>query len=241
MKALLLSAGLGTRLRPITDSVPKCLVPIHDVPLLAIWLTRLFAAGIEEVVVNTHYLSEKVEAFIASSPYREKITIFREKDLLGTGGTLLATRSFFETGPLIVIHADNLSAINIAEMVATHQKRPDQTLMTMALFETDNPQSCGIVTTDETGIVTRFEEKVRNPSGTRANAAIYIIEQKIIDLCEELDKSFVDLSTEIIPNLVGQIHSYFISGYHRDIGSVEALQKAHEEFQASDLSALLAG
>ena len=94
MRAMLLAAGYGTRLRPLTNSIPKCLVPINGKPLLQIWLERLTAADIGPFVINTHHLAEQVRAFIAASPYRNEVTLVHEPELCGTAGTLIANLGF---------------------------------------------------------------------------------------------------------------------------------------------------
>ena len=87
MNALLLAGGIGSRLRPITDSVPKCLVPINGRPLLDIWLQALVGAGFQEIVVNTHYLAPQVEAYLADSPYTSQVRSDYEPELLGTASS----------------------------------------------------------------------------------------------------------------------------------------------------------
>ena len=89
MKAMLLAAGLGLRLRPITNKIPKCLVPIKGVPLLGIWLKNMKEAGIGPFFINTHYLHEQVEDFINTLDFNHEITISKEKELLGTSGNVL--------------------------------------------------------------------------------------------------------------------------------------------------------
>ena len=89
MRALLLAAGLGTRLRPITDTIPKCLVPINGAPLLQIWLERLTEAGIGPFLINTHYLEEQVKTFLEESAFLERAKLIHENYLLGTAGTLI--------------------------------------------------------------------------------------------------------------------------------------------------------
>src|SRR5688572_30374554 len=106
MRALLLAGGLGTRLRPLTDRIPKCLVPIHGKPLLEYWLDLLFQGGVETALVNTHYLPEPVRAFVEASHWRDRITLVHEDVLLGTGGTVLRNREFFGGEAFIVAHAD---------------------------------------------------------------------------------------------------------------------------------------
>ena len=88
MNALLLAAGLGSRLRPITNNTPKCLVPINGKPLLEYWLENIFNSGINECLINTHYLNNKVDDYVANSKYKKKIKLVFEKNLLGNAGSL---------------------------------------------------------------------------------------------------------------------------------------------------------
>ena len=229
-RALLLAAGLGTRLKPITDNIPKCMVPINGVPLLQIWFDMLSKAGFEKTLVNTHYFSKTVEDYIAALPNKDQIDTVYEEELLGTGGTLVANRDFFDNHPLLLAHADNLTDFDPAQLFRQHEERPPNCVITMLAFETDDPRSCGILDIDAQSIVVGFYEKVANPPGNLANAAVYIIEPEVIDFAEALNKSFIDLSTEIIPNFIGRIKCVVHKGYHRDIGNPEAYQKALEEF-----------
>ena len=230
MRALLLAGGLGTRLRPLTDTVPKCLVRIHGRPLLQYWLDLLLPGAIDRVLVNTHYLPDAVRAFVAQSPWRERIDLAHEDVLLGTGGTVLRNRDFFEDAAFMVAHADNLTAFDPAAFIRRHQERPRAAAITMMTFDTDAPQTCGIVKEDGHGLVVAFHEKVAEPPGTRANAAVYIFEPEIITFLAGLRKEVIDLSTEVIPHFLGRICTYHNAGYHRDIGNPRALALAEAEF-----------
>jgi len=230
MRALLLSAGLGTRLRPLTESIPKCLVPIKDKPLMEYWLEMFYSVGITSVLVNIHYLSEQVEAYIRSSPYREYVKTVYEENLLGTGGTLLENRAFFENDQIFLAHGDNLSIFDMNAFIDAHNSRPSRCEMTMMTFKTQTPQSCGIVELDEHKVVCAFHEKVSNPPGTLANGAVYIMEPSIFDFLKSLGKRMIDFSTEVLPNYLGKIYTYHNNQYHRDIGSPESYQKAEIEF-----------
>lgn len=223
MRALLLAAGLGTRLRPLTDTVPKCLVTIHDRPLIDYWLERLFDAGIERVLINTHWLADAVRGHIAQSPYRDRIDLIHEPKLLGTGGTILANQFWFGAGPYLVAHADNFTTFDAPGFIAAHASRPSGCAMTMLAFETDVPKTCGILEMDSAGVVRGFHEKVENPPGNIANAAVYICEREVTDYIVSLAKPVVDFSTEVIPAFVGRIYGVQTDGYHRDIGTPEAL------------------
>ncbi|TAN51796.1 MAG: nucleotidyltransferase family protein [Methylococcaceae bacterium] len=231
MNALLLAAGLGTRLRPLTDKVPKCLVPIHGKPLLAYWLDRLFACkDIEQVMINTHYLSDVVHEFIETTADKEKITQVYEAELLGTGGTVLHNASFFNGLAFMVIHADNLSRFDVGRFIARHRARPPHCAITMMIFETDSPKSCGIVALDAQEVVVGFYEKVDDPPGILANGAVYIFEPEVLAFMRTLNQSVIDLSTEVLPHFIGRIYTFINTDYHRDIGSLESLRLAEIEY-----------
>ena len=235
MRALLLSAGFGSRLQPITNTIPKCLVPIHGVPLLEIWLSRIFNFGVERTVINLHYLTAPVRHFIENCPWRAQIDLFDEPVLLGTGGTLCATRKMLGDGPILVIHSDNLSNIDLKVFCSAHLNRPSRCIMTMALFNTDAPNSCGIVELDAERRVIAMHEKIENPPGRLANAAIYIMEPEVLDFTQKIKTEYIDISTNVIPDLMGRIYSYQINGYHRDIGSSSALEQAHLDITAPQI------
>lgn len=229
MKALLLAAGLGTRLRPITNHMPKCLVPINGKPLLQYWLENLSKIGITEFLINTSYLSEQVEEFVNKSKYKNMITLKHENELLNTGGTLLSNKDFFDKEePFLLIHADNLSFSNLSEFIKSHENREKKCELTMMLFKTDNPSSCGIVEL-KNGIVENFHEKVKTPPSNLANGAVYICEYSIFSFLESFNKKDIDFSKDILPNYMGKINTYLNDIYHRDIGNIESYALAQIE------------
>jgi mannose-1-phosphate guanylyltransferase len=231
MRALLLAAGIGSRLRPLTNTTPKCLVPVHDRPLLDYWLDLVFEGGIERALLNTHWLAEQVRQHVANSPWRSRIDLVHEDELLGTGGTVLANWSWFQDDAFLVAHADNLTDFDVPGLIAAHRNRPKGHVMTMLGFRTDNPSSCGILELDRQNTVLAFHEKVANAPGNLANGAVYIFEPEVIADIAKLGKDVVDLSTEIIPNYMGRILCAETNGYHRDIGNLESLRRAHSEFK----------
>jgi mannose-1-phosphate guanylyltransferase len=231
VKALLLAAGLGTRLRPITDTIPKCLVPIHGRPLLGYWLDLLLNDGIEQVLINTHYLPTAVQAYVAATSKPERIQLVHESNLLGTGGTVLRNREFFSEGAFLVAHADNLTRFDVRAFMKAHRERPACAEITMMTFDTDAPETCGIVDLDARGIVVGFYEKSPVPHGHRASAAVYIFEPTVIDFLASLGKEVIDLSLEVIPRFIGRMHTFHNGDYHRDIGTPDSLRLAEREFR----------
>jgi mannose-1-phosphate guanylyltransferase len=231
LRALLLAGGYGTRLRPLTDHTPKCLVPVRGRPLLGYWFDLLFPAGIERALVNTHYLPDAVRAFVASSRWRLQVDLVHEPSLLGTGGTILANRDWLGDAPFLVAHADNLTRFDVGAFLRAHASRPSGTLMTMMTFTADDPRQCGIIEADPAGRVIAFHEKVQSPPGDRANAAVYVFEPALIEMLQSLGKPVIDLSTEVIPALVGRIATFHNDIYHRDIGTPDSLARAEREFE----------
>lgn len=230
MRALLLAGGLGTRLKPLTDRMPKCLVPIHGKPLLGHWLDLLLGYGVERVLVNTHYLPESVRDFVAQTPWRDRIELAHEEVLLGTGGTVLRAAAFFRNQAFMVAHADNLSRFDVGAFLRRHAQRPAGVEVTMMTFDTDAPRTCGIVTENADGVVTGFFEKVDYPPGNHANGAVYIFEPSVLDFLAGLPGPFIDLSTQVIPHYVGRMCTFHNADYHRDIGNPESLRLAEREF-----------
>jgi len=143
LKAVLLAAGLGTRLQPITYNIPKCLVNIQGKPLLQYWLELLFSGDIQQVLINTYYMPDVVIEFVNQCQWRDKIYLVHENELLGTGGTLLNNRDWLSEGPFIVAHADNLTDFDVDQFIDCHNNRPTGTDITMMTYITDSPESCG--------------------------------------------------------------------------------------------------
>jgi mannose-1-phosphate guanylyltransferase len=226
MKCLLLAAGFGVRLRPLTDHVPKCLVELQGRPLLDWWLRSLHEAGIREFRINTHYLPGQVERFVASHPLSSCISLVHEPTLLGTAGTVFANRSLFASGTVLLAHADNLCLCSWLDFFAAHAARPPHTLMTMMTFQTKNPHECGIVELDDHGVMVDFHEKVAAPPGNLANAAVYLIEPELLHEMERIDPAMTDLSTQLLPMLKGRIFTWLNPNILIDIGSHQRLDEA---------------
>lgn len=227
IRALLLAAGLGTRLRPITLHTPKCLVSINGEPLLGRWLRQLEKTGCESVLVNTHHLAEQVEAYLQSwQSLTMAVNTVYEPELLGTAGTLLANQQFFAASTGLLIHADNAMAEDLHPFLLAHHRRQPGCLLTMLTFKTDTPSSCGIVELGDHLIAKGFYEKVKNPPGNIANGALYAFEPPLLDHLNRMPSPPSDFSIEVIPSLLGRIQIWHTSQAFLDIGTPEALATA---------------
>ena len=228
LKAILLSAGIGSRLMPLTKNKPKCLMKIGNKPLLAIWLDKLKDLGCSDVLINTHYLSEQVNEFL--EVYKSQsinIHVAHEQVLLGTAGTILKNKNFIE-GNTLVIHADNFTASDLKGLINAHENKNEECLLTMLTFKTKKPSSCGIVLVDSRGIVKEFHEKVKNPPSNLANGAVYVVDEQFLNwLCSIRNNPF-DFSKDVLPFLTGKIQTWHTDKFFIDIGTPDSLKIAQK-------------
>lgn len=226
--AVLLAAGEGTRLRPITEKIPKCMVPIGGQPLIGLWLKKCRMAGFSPVIVNTHYLAGQAADCVASLD--PEASISHEDKLLGTGGTLLAHKDILRNGTFFVAHADNLSFFRMDEFIAAHKSRPEGCLMTMLLFRTPTPETCGIVEIDQAGVAQKFHEKVPGIKSNLANGAVYLMEPEVLSILESCANPNPDISLDLIPLCLGRVFTFDKVDYHLDIGTPESYKKACRDY-----------
>ena len=204
-------------------------MPIGGKPLIEIWLDSLKDIGVEKILINLHYMAGEVQAYLNQSLFGDRMRAVYEERLLGTAGTLIANREFFEGQTTLLAHADNLCLCDFRDFVDFHQhRRPRNTSITMMTFETPDPRSCGIVELDERGIVQRFHEKVENPPGNLANAAIYLIEPSALSWVFS-QPQITDFSTQVLPYFLGAIATWKNEGIMRDIGNPGSLIEAQHE------------
>ena len=127
-------------------------------------------------------------------------------------------------------HTDNLSLFDTSAFIKSHTNRPENTDISMMTFITPTPECCGIVKINNWGIVKDFFEKIKNPPGNLANAAVFIIEPRVINYLSDLGKEEIDFSKEVISNYLGCIATFHNDIFHRDIGTKESLFLVHKEF-----------
>ena len=220
MNALLLAAGLGTRLRPLTDNIPKCLVTVKNQVLLDIWMKNIISNNLKLIFINTHYLHKKVESHIKSN-YKFLVNILYEPILLGTYGTISNSIHHFIDDDLLVIHADNYTRFDLKYLIEAHNNRPKSCLMTMLTFSTNSPQECGIVELDESNVVVDFYEKSLLIKGNIANAAIYIFSRELLKELVSNKFQISDIAKDLIPLYKNRIYTYHTNELFLDIGTIE--------------------
>lgn len=216
MKAFLLAAGQGTRLKPLTDSTPKCLLPIQGEPLLGLWLKLCRLHGITDVLINTHLHSAAVAEFTNKNNYGLKICITKEKTLLGSAGTLFANQDWVRKDPEFwILYADVLTNANLSKMLEYHRHLGP--CATMGVYQVGNPTECGIVSVDETGIVREFVEKPTEPASNLAFSGLMVATSKVLEFLPSTAPA--DIGFHVLPKLVGRMAAFRISDYLVDVGT----------------------
>jgi mannose-1-phosphate guanylyltransferase len=227
VKAFLLAAGIGSRLQPITDTTPKCMLAIDGQPMLDIWLDAFRRAGVDEVLVNLHHLPDVVSRHIAARTAPPAVRTFFEPELLGNAGTLLANRRWVEDEEFfLACYADNLTDFDVRSLVDAHGEQGS--IATLTVFHSDRPSAGGVVELNATGRVMGFEEKPSDPVSDLTNAGMYAFHPSVLD---EIDgEPPRDIGYDLLPRLVGRARAVLVDGYFRDIGTVDAYRRAKEEW-----------
>jgi mannose-1-phosphate guanylyltransferase len=227
VKAFLLAAGLGNRLRPITDTIPKCMVAIDGRPLIDIWLDAFDAAGIEEVLVNLHHLPDAVRYHVAGRTGSPTVRTVFEPELLGSAGTLTANRHWVDGEEMfLACYADNLTDFDLRSLIQAH--REYDPIATLTAFHSERPSAGGVVELDTVGTVIGFAEKPSKPASDLVNAGMYAFHPGVLD---EIGGSAPrDIGYDLLPRLVGRARAIPVEGYFRDIGTIDAYQRAQREW-----------
>ena len=230
MKAFLLAAGNGTRLRPLTDSVPKCLLPIRGVPLLEIWLNNCKAAGITEVLVNTHTHAGVIRQFAAEQKTGVRMCVTEEPELLGGAGTLAENREFVAgEKSFFVLYADVLTNVDLFRFFEFHAQK--NLLVTLGVYQVSDPSRCGIVSVDGNAVIQDFVEKPTRPAGNWAFAGVMVAGPELFDFIPAHYPA--DLGFDVLPRMVGKMAGYKICEYLLDIGTISNYQHAQQSWPGS--------
>lgn len=229
-KAFLLAAGHGTRLRPLTDKVPKCLLPVQGMPMLQIWLERCQKCGVEEVLINLHSHADQVREFLRNnSGCNVRVQVSDEPVLLGSAGTIRANRSWITNEQdFWIFYADVLSDIDLNRLWMRHREMGADA--TIGVYRVPDPSRCGIVQVDDLGWVTEFVEKPKMPKGNLAFSGILLTRSSFVDAIP--DRIPADIGFDVLPR-ISRLTAYEIEDYLIDVGTMENYQSAQQNWRAT--------
>ena len=225
MKAFILAAGAGTRLRPLTYECPKPMIPLLNKPVMEHTINNLKKHNINSVVMNLHTLPKKITDYFGNgSDFGVDIKYSMEENLLGTAGGLKKCKKFFDS-TFIVISGDGLSNVDLTSAVAFHKKK--KSLATMIVKKIETKFSYGIALTDRSSRIIDFVEKPSWGSvfSDTVNTGIYIFEPEIF---RYIPDGFYDFGKNLWPKLLKSkknIYAYLMNEYWTDIGNIEEYKK----------------
>jgi len=221
MKAMILAAGQGTRLRPLTDHIPKCMVSIGGKPVLEHTIEWLRRYGVTEIIINLHHLPEAIRGYFGDGQkWGVRITYSLEDRLLGTAGGVKNVAWFFD-GPFFVWYGDNLSTCRLDRLWEFHRVKGG--IATIALYYRDDPTPSGIVGLDEDDRIVRFQEKPQPDQvfSHWVSAGLFVLEPQVLDfipfasLRTGAAEGFPDFGRDIFPSMLAAnqpLYGYRLSG-----------------------------
>jgi mannose-1-phosphate guanylyltransferase len=229
VKAFLLAAGHGTRLRPLTDTVPKCLLPIRGTPMLEIWLQLCQRSGITEVLLNLHSHAPQVREFLSMRRSQDlTVNLVEEPVLLGSAGTLRANRGWIGHDDCFwIFYADVLAAPDLSGMLRLHKQ--SNPIATLGVYEVPDPSRCGIVSIAPDGRVERFVEKPAQPDSNLAFSGLMLGTPSLLDAIPS--RSPADIGFDLLSQLSHRMLAYRLRDYVLDIGTHENYQLAQRTWQ----------
>ena len=231
MQAVVLAGGLGTRLRPITYTRPKPLVPILNRPLILRVLDML-PPRVDEVFIATGYMGDRLSRFFSEQRTGPKVEVVVEDRPLGTGGALKNLEGRIK-GTFIVINGDVVCSLDLAKMVSFHQSRGS--FCTIALWEVEDPTPFGMVVTGDRDRITRFLEKPRPEDvvSRSVNAGTYILEPDVLE--RMLPDKQTSIEKEIFPHILDKgLYGFRFGGYWFDGGTLDSYLAIHDALMVAE-------
>jgi mannose-1-phosphate guanylyltransferase len=226
VKAVVLVGGEGTRLRPLTETVPKPLLPVVNRSFLHRVLDHLAEHGVHEVVLSSPYLEATFGPFIAERHGDPKITWITESHPLGTGGAIVNALPFLDLEPFFVLNGDILTDLDLSALLSFH--RSTGAVATITLSTVDDARPYGLVATDGAGRVLEFREKPADPVPGTVNAGTYVIDPSALEGWPSGD--MISIEREIYPALIGggrPVFGFVTDAYWMDLGTPEKYLRAH--------------
>ena len=226
MRAVVLVGGEGTRLRPLTETIPKPLIPLMDRPSLDHVLDHLARHGVHEVVLSSSYLEETFHAFIEGRHGDPRIVWITEGEPLGTGGAIVNAVQHLDPGPFVALNGDILTDLDLTAMLAFHRQR--RAAATIALHRVDDARPFGLVPTEADGRVVEFREKPAELVPGDINAGTYVLEASALEGWRRGEN--VSIEREVFPSLIASgrpVYGFLSDAYWLDLGTPEKYLQAH--------------
>lgn len=237
IKAMIMSAGVGSRLEPLTKFVPKPLVPIGNRPVMDILFENLVSIGVRDVICNTYYLADKIVERYKNNNLGINFNYIKEETLSGTAGGVKKCQFFFDNeNPFLVLSADGLSNADLEKGLERHRQSNAIATIGIKQIPFEEVSHFGVVVTDERGFISEFQEKpsLEEAKSTYINTGIYIFDYKIFDYIPE--NTFYDFAKNVFPKLLEEnsINTFIVDEYWSDIGTIEQYKQSTQDLFNGD-------
>ena len=231
MRAVILAAGYGTRLRPLTDTLPKVMLPLNSKPLIFYQIKWLKKYGIKEIAINLHHLPLKIKEYLDKNDFGVKIRYSYEKNILGTAGGVKNLENFLKKGHFMVFYGDNFTNLNIDSLLKFHKKNNGIATICIHTVDKKSVRQASIVRLAKNYKIMNFIEKPNFGDATNidslkdvfSNAGIYILKPQILNFIPK--NKFYDFGKDVFPKLISYgeaIFGYRLNNcYWREIGTLE--------------------
>jgi NDP-sugar pyrophosphorylase family protein len=242
MKAMVLAAGLGERMRPLTDHLPKPLLPVANKPVMGYILEHLARHGFTDVIANLYYRGEDIVQRVGDGrQYGVNLRYSYEEKLWGIAGGVRRCRDFFGDETFLVMGADDLTDMDLTALVEAHRRAG--AIASIGLVEVEETSQYGIVVTDGEGRIERFVEKPKGKAPSRtANTQLYLFEPGVFEFIPP--DTVYDFGRDAFPDMVSQgapFYGFSLPGYWRDIGSVSDYLAAQRDVLMGRVEARVEG
>lgn len=224
MQAVIMAGGYGTRLRPLTNEIPKPMVPIIDKPIIEYIVLHLKKYGFTDIIVTLGYKPEEIMSYLGDgSKYGVQIRYNIESTPLGTAGSVKAVYEILEK-TFLVISGDSFTNVNLYEVAKYHATHPKA--ITMVVKELDDVKGFGVVKFDEDGDIQDFVEKPETSKLKFVNTGMYMIEKKIL---QTIPEGKFDFSRDLFPTVLDEMKAYVMREYWSDIGTLSSYYLTNNE------------
>jgi len=229
LKAMILAAGVGSRLDPLTRAIPKPMVPVVNRPVIEHIVLDLKKHGFTDILVNLHYLGDVIQQGLGDGArLGVRISYAPEDKLWGDAGSVKRSQAFFEDETFLVVGGDDISDIDLSGLMALHREK--NAASTIATTVVDDPSQFGIVVTDEDGRITRFLEKPKGGDvfSDTANTGVYVFEPDVFDLIPP--DTFWGFGHNVFPSLLAEgrpLYGFATTAYWKDVGNLQVYRQTN--------------
>lgn len=231
MRAIIMAGGVGTRLKPLTNEIPKPMIPIIDKPVMEYILKLLKKHNITDIAVTVGYKAEKImEYFGNGNRFGVDINYFVEKEPLGTAGSVRGALNFIQD-EVVIISGDAYTNINLDELIHAHREKNAR--VTIAVTRVNNAMGYGLVKVDEKGQIVKFIEKPTTPIAGLVNTGIYVINRELV---KNFREGFLDFGMDVFPNLKSGLYAHTTNCYWSDIGTLGSYYLTNHYVATKELS-----